>query len=113
MKGGNRSKYTCELYITNWSYSNKLGIVFTMYQIMRSKGESWAGPRITLLATERDGIIASFKLEHTKDGIRGIRSLPGDQGYEDSQLIQTVALSLTNTLPTLTLQVWVGKCNKE
>ena len=38
-------KYTCELYITNWSYSNKLGIVFAMYQRMRSKGTSWDGLR--------------------------------------------------------------------
>ena len=44
-KGKNRSKYTCELYITNWSYSYKVGIVFAMYQIMRPKGKSWAGPR--------------------------------------------------------------------
>ena len=44
-KGKNRSKYTCELYITNWSYSNKVGIVFAMYQIMISKGTYWAGPR--------------------------------------------------------------------
>ena len=42
----NRSKYTCELYIKNWSYSNKVGIVFAMYQRMRSKGASWAGPRL-------------------------------------------------------------------
>ena len=48
-KGKNRSKYTCELYITNQSYPNKVGIVFTMYQIMRSKGEFWAGPRLQLL----------------------------------------------------------------
>ena len=44
-KGKNRSKYICELYITNWSYSNKVGIVFAMYQVMISKGGSWAGPR--------------------------------------------------------------------
>ena len=44
-KGKNRSKYTCELYITNWSYSNKLEIIFAMYHIMRLKGTSWAGPR--------------------------------------------------------------------
>ena len=43
-KGGGRSKNTCELYITNWSYSYKVGIVFDMYQRMRSKGKSWAGP---------------------------------------------------------------------
>ena len=40
-------KYTCELYITNWSYSNKVGIVFAVYQIMRSKGAYWAGPRLS------------------------------------------------------------------
>ena len=38
----NRPKYTCELYITNWSYSNKVGIVFAMYQRMILKGKSWA-----------------------------------------------------------------------
>ena len=41
----NNSKYTWELYITNWSYSKKLGIVFAMYQIIRLKGTSWYGPR--------------------------------------------------------------------
>ena len=41
-----RLKYKCEFYITNWLYSNKVGIVFAMYQIMRSKGTSWAGPRL-------------------------------------------------------------------
>ena len=40
-----RSKSTCELYITNCSHSYKVGIVFAMYQIMRSKGTYWAGPR--------------------------------------------------------------------
>ena len=45
-KGGNSSKYTCELYIMNWSYSKKLGIVFAMYQIVRLKGASWYGPRL-------------------------------------------------------------------
>ena len=29
-KGKNRPKYTCEIYIMNWSYSYKLGIVFVM-----------------------------------------------------------------------------------
>ena len=43
-KGGNRSKYTCEIYINNWSNCYKVGAVFTIYQIMRSKGISWAGP---------------------------------------------------------------------
>ena len=38
-----RSKYTCELYITNWYYSKKLGTVFAMYQRMRLNGTSWAG----------------------------------------------------------------------
>ena len=42
----NRSKNTCEIYIMNWYYSYKVGFVFTMYQIMRSKGTSWAGPRL-------------------------------------------------------------------
>ena len=45
-KGKNRMKYKCELYIMNWSYSNKVGIVFAMYQIMISKGTSWTGPRL-------------------------------------------------------------------
>ena len=44
-KGGNGSKYTCEIYITNWYFSNKVGIVFAIYQRMISKGTSWAGPR--------------------------------------------------------------------
>ena len=34
-KGENRLKYTCELYITNWSYPYKVGIVFAMYHRMR------------------------------------------------------------------------------
>ena len=45
-KGKNRSKYTCVLYIMNCSYSKKLGIFFAMYQRMRLKGASWAGPRL-------------------------------------------------------------------
>ena len=40
-----RSKYTRDIYITNLSYSNKVGIVFAMYQRMTSKGKSWDGPR--------------------------------------------------------------------
>ena len=43
-KGKNRSKYACEIYITNFSYSKKVGIVFAMYHRMRSKGTSWYGP---------------------------------------------------------------------
>ena len=42
-KGKSRSKYTCEIYIMNWSYSNKVEIVFAMYQRMILKGTSWAG----------------------------------------------------------------------
>ena len=38
------SEYTCKLYIKNCSYSNKVGIVFAMYQKIRSKGKSWAVP---------------------------------------------------------------------
>ena len=34
-KGGNRSKNACELYITNWSYYYKIGIVFAVYQKIR------------------------------------------------------------------------------
>ena len=44
-KGGNRSKNTCKIYITNRSYSYKVGIVFVMYQIMRSDRKYWAKPR--------------------------------------------------------------------
>ena len=29
----------------NWSYSYKVGIIFYMYQIIRSKGTYWDGPR--------------------------------------------------------------------
>ena len=66
----------------------------------------------TLLTAERDEVIASFKLEHMKDGIRDIIKLPDDQGYEDAHIIQTVTISLTNTLPALTLQFWAGKVKK-
>ena len=66
----------------------------------------------TLLTAERDDVIVSFKLEHMKDGIREISELPDDQEYEYAQLIQKISLSLTNTLPSLTLQVWVGKVKK-
>ena len=62
----------------------------------------------TLLIDERDDVTASFKLEHIKDGIRDISELPDDQGYEYTQLIQTIALSLTNILAALNLQVWEG-----
>ena len=48
-KGENRSKNTRELYIVNCSYSHKVVIVFTVYQIMRLKGASWAGPRLILI----------------------------------------------------------------
>ena len=41
-----RSKNTYELYITNWSYYYKVGIIFFMYQIMILKGTSWAEPRL-------------------------------------------------------------------
>ena len=44
-KGKNQVKSTCELYITNWYYSYKVGIIFAMYQIMISKGTSWYGSR--------------------------------------------------------------------
>ena len=45
-KGEIQVKYTCEVYITNWSYSKKVGIVFAVYQRMRSKETSWAEPRL-------------------------------------------------------------------
>ena len=48
-KGVGMSKYTCELNIANWSYSKINWIVFAMYQRMRSKGASWAGPRLKLM----------------------------------------------------------------
>ena len=67
----------------------------------------------TLLTAERDEITASLKLEHMKDSIREISELPYDQGYEDAQIILKTALSFTNTLPNLTLQVWAGKVKKE
>ena len=35
----------------------------------------------TILTTERDELIASFKLEHMKDDIREISELPDYQGY--------------------------------
>ena len=44
-KGKKRSKYTCDIYIRNWSYNYKVGIVFDMYKRMRPKGTTWAGPR--------------------------------------------------------------------
>ena len=44
-KGKNRLKYTCEIHIMNWSYFYKVEIIFVMYQRMRLKGASWAGPR--------------------------------------------------------------------
>ena len=42
-KKKNRLQNTCELYIKNWSYSYKVGIVFTMCHIMISNGTYWAG----------------------------------------------------------------------
>ena len=42
----------------------------------------------TLLTAERDDVIASFKLEHLKDGIREISDLPDEQGYEEAHIIQ-------------------------
>ena len=65
-----------------------------------------------LLIAERDDVTESFKLEHMKDGIIEIRKLLDDQGYEYSQLIQAIVLSLTNNLPAINLQVWVGKVKK-
>ena len=67
----------------------------------------------TILSTEHDDVIASLKLEHIRDGIGEISYLPDYQGYENTQLVQTVTLSLTNTLPSLTLQVWAVKVKKE
>ena len=67
----------------------------------------------TLLTAERNDAITYFRLEHMKDGKTEISELPDDQGYEGAQIIQTVALSLTNTLPALNLQVWARKVKKE
>ena len=66
----------------------------------------------TLFTDELDDVIASFKLEHMKDGIKEIGFMPDGQGYEDDKLIQTVALPVTNTLPDHTLQLWVKKCQE-
>ena len=43
-----RLKYTFNIHIMIWSYSNNLGISFAMYQRMRLKGASWDGPRLHL-----------------------------------------------------------------
>ena len=50
VQGGERSKNTCELYIPNFSYSYKVGIVFAMYQNMRLMGESLSGTRHKLFS---------------------------------------------------------------
>ena len=39
-KGKKQVKNTFEIYITNCSYSYKVGICFAMYQIMRLNGTS-------------------------------------------------------------------------
>ena len=44
-KEKNSSNYICDIYIMNWSYYNKLGIVFAMHQRIIPKGKYWAGPR--------------------------------------------------------------------
>ena len=54
-KWKNRSKNTHEFYIKNWSYSYKVGIVFALYQKLRSKGTSWAGPHHT-----KEGLLCYF-----------------------------------------------------
>ena len=67
-KGENRPKNKCELYITNWSYSYKVGIVFIMYQIMRSNGTSWAGPRhvtVMLICLPYDILTLLLLWKHT------------------------------------------------
>ena len=73
----------------------------------------------TPLSDERDNVIASFKLEHMKVGMREISELPDYQGCEYSQLIQGVKISLTNTLlsltntiPALTIQFLAVKIKK-
>ena len=42
----NIPKHIYDLYIINWSYSYKLGIIFAMYYITISKGTYWARPRL-------------------------------------------------------------------
>ena len=44
-KGGYRYIFSWELYITNWTYSNKVGIDFTLYNRIRSKRRHWDGTR--------------------------------------------------------------------
>ena len=54
--GKSSLKFTCDVYITNWYYSNKSGIIFAMYQRMISKGTSWARtcrPYLVLKSTPR------------------------------------------------------------
>ena len=66
-KGKNRSKYTCDVYITNLSYSNKIGIVFAMYQRMRSKVKYCDGPR-QFLKVMRQVLVNSILLTKTCPG---------------------------------------------
>ena len=65
-KGGKRSKYSREHYITNWSYSKKVGIIFAVYQIMISKGTSWDVPRCWLAAGGRCGVEVTTNKECEK-----------------------------------------------
>ena len=48
----------------NWSYSNKVGIIFAVYRRMRSKGIYWSGTH-KLVGNEfkkRFGVASSFML---------------------------------------------------
>ena len=49
---GKQVENTYDLYIKNWSYCYKAGIVFAMYQRMRSKGTSWAAPQLLRVVHE-------------------------------------------------------------
>ena len=56
----NRSKNTYELYIKNWYYAYKVGIVFAMCQIMISKGSTWDGTYLWLFNLFNCIIIITF-----------------------------------------------------
>ena len=90
----NRSKNTCELHITNWSYSYKLGIVFTMYERITSKDTSWAGPRL-----QESGHRAAFKCCIYKDSLWLVRYC----FVKDSSIIQIPPLTSTPTSETVNL----------
>ena len=56
-KGKYRSIFSWDIYITNWSYSKKVGICFAMYQRMIPKRTSWYGTRLVInLHLVRSGV---------------------------------------------------------